>query len=968
MESHFNNINITKQNIYIKVNNDFSLKGYTELYCENIENDFSRVFFLNSRQLEIEKILIDNKEIEYIYINSHNSYNFEGEKLIRDADHFSTVSKIVQNSPELIINLEKKLNFIIKIYFFVPNISTALNIHNNILFIDNKICGSSSWFPCIDSYSYLIDFTLEITFLSDLLCIGPSKSESISTEEEGFRTLRFHLPYLNQSKSVGFVVGKLISFSLDQQFEITVYSSNDNENLRHSLNLIPKLFEEISEQIDEELIFENPLSLIYIPTIFEIISFPGIILLPTNIISFSGNINSSLIIIPKLIEAIYSQFVLFLLPVNSPNFEWIQEGLIKYLTDLKLSSKYGETTRHDRQWNDINYLMIEDIHENIVLNAIDPANNSSYKDEYLKIKAKLLMNMISSNINNNQNIESMFPILIQKSFNEFKKKPNFFNLKFFQYIRSYCPLISLSRFKEQWLESNGLPIFTFNLKHDSRNKVVKFVLSQSVSCKTKVNFFTGYIKAQLMDLDQVHEYNFPVENSMLSYQMKYFAAKVKGKNRTFEFENITEPFKTEISNSVLWITLDPSRSWIMKSRPKLPEFMILHQLDLLRDAFSLHQALSSLDDWFKSQSVLNKLKNILENEKIFYGIRCHAARCHGYFASETHEFDSNYKNNLLEWYKNLFCERNNNLYNFKNHNFENFPQHLVQLEVIKSLSIIRNSEGFTPEDLIIFFEKLIKESNNIGNIYNDDNFNSEVDLSLGRLNPKDINKLEFFCNEVISRLNVHSGIPSFRNLIKCSGFISSTSLIIRRIKNIQKTSIKDLIHNYNSLIDSMRKHLNDNTYQYESKSISFKCLLFLSYYKFGIKFYELISDLYNINNKITLSLCIKEIYKFLHNSSREGDKNKFESYLLCLPPSLNNNELINNLLKSKKSLQIAETLWDILTQKSKYNNLLRSETLRAYSSLFGNNIPKFYLEKKKNLPFELSITNNNKSILKIEVK
>ena len=193
-------------------------------------------------------------------------------------------------------------------------------------------------------------------------------------------------------------------------------------------------------------------NIVYIPELQELHSFPGLIFYPSSYIVPDGNAAAWVQIVPHLYEMLIGQYIYYLLPVNAPQDEWIQEGMIRFYADYCCGSKdrYQISFTQERMWNDMNYLLKEDIHPSVVLSAIDPATGFGFRDNYLRIKSKLLINMIASSMT-----EPLY-LLIHPIFKAAQEQQIGVTDRFYSIVSKFCSLINLKSFKQQYNQFKAL--------------------------------------------------------------------------------------------------------------------------------------------------------------------------------------------------------------------------------------------------------------------------------------------------------------------------------------------------------------------------------------------------------------------------------------------------------------------------------------------------------------------------------
>jgi hypothetical protein len=363
--------------------------------------------------------------------------------------------------------------------------------------------------------------------------------------------------------------------------------------------------------------------------------------------------------------------------------------------------------------------------------------------------------------------------------------------------------------------------------------------------------------------------------------------------------------------------------------------MIIYQLELLRNVFSQHEAVSALEDFADTEDTIEMLSNMLKKDEIYYGVRCHVARFLGKFASEKTDFK--HMQVLLEWYRSEFFTPDQ--MRVKPHDFHDVSRHFVQLEVIKALSIIRDGQNYTPKAVVdILLCMLTQANNSSSNMYNDDHYNAEVELALGRIRPENEERYRECANAITGKLKLHATIPSFCNIISNAGYLALTAIALRT----------DITPD----IPEMRTVVLDRTSYFEARASVFRDLLFLALLRNrDVTFSDLVADIRWLamhDQKEMAGCCLREMHRFVLNSVRVGDEDKFQSYLLALPEDLSREDLIKLMTGGPHKLEVVETLWEILTIHGQHHRILRSEAFRAYVTLYGEKLPHPYAEKTMN--------------------
>jgi transcription initiation factor TFIID subunit 2 len=611
-------LRVTKQRVHLSVEIEpLLITGYTDIDFAATTSTLPTNVFLNARQLTIDLVTCGGSEVPFQSVDSHAALKFSKGRLVRDASHYATVAQIVNESPDLIIPHAGLYPASFHIEFRLNEGCTSIVSEHGYIFTDNRVDGPSGWFPCLDTLAQRTMFTLTIEHSASLVCLGSGNPTVISADAQtGMNVTMFKIPYPIQAHALGFALGPFIGAPVEGARNCMMYHTGgtDGESFRNTLQPVPSLLQKIGEKFS---FLEDPLDMnlnfVSLTFLTECIVWPNLIFVPNSMMSPVGNLNVIYTVVPKLIEALVGQFVYFLFPVGDPRDRWIQDGICALFADIIAAQFFSTSFRLERRWNDLNWLMTEDIHPAVVLRAIDPVTGQQFTDKFLRVKVKLLMNMIVTSLRNqDMQLVSLMEPAIKRSQ---ELNSGFVTEHFLNDLKRFCPNIKFTAFRQQWLCSNGFPIFTYNFTNDTRHNNLRLVLAQTPSCKTRVPFFTGQMLVHLQDLDQPYEFPFAVENQIQMQHMSYFAHRKKTKTKEFTFQN-EQQTKITVHHAVMWLLIDAPMAWICRVRPRLPEFMITYQLELLRNVFAQHEAVSALQDFAATDLTLKMLSDMLKNEEV----------------------------------------------------------------------------------------------------------------------------------------------------------------------------------------------------------------------------------------------------------------------------------------------------------------------------------------------------------------
>ncbi|KAL5815631.1 hypothetical protein ACOSQ4_026272 [Xanthoceras sorbifolium] len=834
-------IDIDKRQIY----------GYTEL--EIVVPDIG-IVGLHAENLGIESVLVDGELTEFEYYPHHHIV--ESEKRWRsvlssssaaDAAAAAYVSALERELvPNLLINCckpskglaeqidqmnienrpessgEAKQNVkLVRIDYWVEKAETGIHFDSNVLHTDNQIRRARCWFPCMDESSQRCCYDMEFTVAHNLIAVsnGSLLYQVLSKDDPPLKTYVYRLDVPVSARWISLAVAP---------FEILP----DHHHGLISHLCLPANLSNLRNTVES---FHNAFSHYetYLEAKFPFGSYKQVFLAPEMAVSSTtfgasmGIFSSQVLYDEKVIDqaidtsiklafALARQWFGVYITPETPNDEWLLDGLAGFLTDTFIKKFLGNNEARYRRYK-ANCAVCKADDSGATALSASPSCKDLYGTHCIGIYGKIrscksvaILQMLEKQMGSNffrkilQNIVSRAqgansPVrsLSTKEFRHFANKVGNLERPF------------LKEFFPRWVGSCGCPMLRMGFSYNKRKNIVELAVLRECTATLESNavLFNSNPDSETRDGDigwpgmmsiRVHELDGMYDHPILpmagdAWQLLEIQCHSKlAARRSLKPKKGSKPdgsddngdvvaaldMRSSMESPLSWIRADPEMEYLAEIHFNQPVQMWVNQLEKDGDVVAQAQAIAALVSLPQlSFSVVNTLNNFLSDSKAFWRVRIEAAFALANTASE--ETDWAGLLHLVKFYKSRRFDANIGLP--KPNDFRDFPEYFVLEAIPHAIAMVRAADKKSPREAVEFVLQLLKYNDNNGNPYSDVFWLAALVQSVGELEfgQQSILFLSSLLKRIDRLLQFDRLMPSYNGILTISCIRTLTQIALK---------------------------------------------------------------------------------------------------------------------------------------------------------------------------------------------
>ncbi|TKR94151.1 hypothetical protein L596_008477 [Steinernema carpocapsae] len=687
------------------------------------------------------------------------------------------------------------------------------------------LSGTSSWLPCIDELYQLSMWRFEFELPSDLTGVAPGELlETDSTNDENGKRMFYELRYPTAPNNIGFAIGHFVKYQNPDATDVESYG------LPRLMSLVKHTVARSDRNIEY---FEELLSCRFPYLQYRQIFVDGI---PDNLTSYSGmSIFSVNIIYSKkildvvqstrylLAYAVAEQFFGCFVSVNDWSDMWLAKGLAAFITGLYIERHFGTceylfqvrkllntVCEYESRWGKIvvrpTYRGVKpptptndetpapqfQERQNAYVH-FDPNSASSSSTHYADMlykKAHLVIRMLQRRLGSepfNQVLQKIVSVAIQ-SCQHVDHISDWVHVlmdteSFFRNVSNVTGN-ELPTFLQQWVYDGGHVYFEIAYSFNRKRNLVELELRQETGQNTGRMSYVGPLSIIIQELDGSFPHLIQIDSDVSKHDLQCHSKGRKQKKKKIPLSNGDE-IEIDLTSSedtpVLWIRVDPDLTLVRKINLRQPhahwEFMLRYE----RDVLAQFNSIDTLQG-FPSHNTRQVLQEAIENDHLFYRVRCRAAFCLAQVENRLAETWCG-SPNLLNLFTKLYgCKANPMIP--KSHNFSitswSLQSYFLMHALPGAMALLRGAGNCIVPSVHRFILNLIKLNDNSFNRYSDDFYRATLIAALGTnvvyadasadsWNPSGLNpEMKETLQELTYALNMDVLKPSFRRVVAIS--------------------------------------------------------------------------------------------------------------------------------------------------------------------------------------------------------
>ncbi|XP_058065181.1 transcription initiation factor TFIID subunit 2 [Anopheles bellator] len=658
------------------------------------------------------------------------------------------------------------------VHFVIPEGEGTMEERGAHMFTYGHENSSRMWFPCIDSYSEPCTWKLEFTVDKNMTAVSCGELvETVMTPDLRRKTFHYTLSVPVCAPNIALAVGAFEIHVDAHMHEVTHFC------LPHLLPLMRntvRYLHEAFEFYEEALSTRYPFSCYKQVFVDEIDSecnaYATMTILSTHLLHSIAIIDQTFHSRKLMSKAIAEQFFGCFITMENWSDAWLARGMAEYLCGLHSKKCFGnnayrawirdelaEVVRYEERYGGI----ILDCSQPPAPPAVSSINNSpaaplkAYNDNpfyfpiknlhtmspkyilMMRKKAHLVIRMLEHRIG--------LELLLQVFNKQLALALNAAGTKIGAGLWGHL-LIStnvftkaiftvtgkeMAVFIDQWVRTGGHAKFTMTSVFNSKRNTIELEIRQDCVNQRGVRKYVGPLLIQLQELDGTFKHTLQIENIIVKSDITCHSKSRRNKKKKIPLctgEEVDMDLTIMAESPVLWIRLDPEMTLLRSVNIEQPDFQWQFQLRHERDVTAQLDAIQALEKYATPQARL-ALTDTIENERIFYEVRCQAALC---LTKVANAMVTSWQGPpaMLTIFKKFFGSFSAP-HIIRQNNFTNFQHYFLQKTIPVAMAGLRTAHGICPPEVIRFLLDLFKYNDNSKNHYSDNYYRAALVEALG---------------------------------------------------------------------------------------------------------------------------------------------------------------------------------------------------------------------------------------------
>ncbi|KAK0424593.1 hypothetical protein QR680_008740 [Steinernema hermaphroditum] len=627
------------------------------------------------------------------------------------------------------------------------------------------LSGTSSWLPCIDALNQLSVWRFEFVLPVDLTAIAPGEVSESVADDTG-KKVCYELRVPTAPPNIGFVIGQFTMYQNPDVTEIESYA------LPRLLSLVKYTVAKSDRNIE---FFEELLSCRFPYYGYKQVFVDGV---PDDVTSFCGlslfsvNILYSRKILDVVQQTRYllaygvaEQFFGCFVSVSEWADMWLVKGLAAFITGLYIERHFGMSEYlfqirklmnvvcdYESRWGKIivrptyrgnkpptptiEGKSLADPKEETAAPYIhfDPNSadsSSSYYASVLFKKAHLVVRMLQRRLGVepfNQVLQKIVSVAVQ-SCQHMNNIPDWDHMlmdteSFFRNVSNVTGH-EIPTFLEQWVYDGGHVYFEISYNFNRKRNIVELEFRQEPDKSVGRMSYVGPLTVIIQELDGFFTHQIQIDAELSKHDLQCHSKGRRQKRKRIPLSNGDE-IDVELNSAdnespVLWVRIDPEIALVRKINLRQPVGQWEYMLRYERDVLAQFQAIDTLQN-FPSHQTRTILQEAIENEFLFYRVRCRAAFC---LSQVDNRLADTWCGNpvLLTLFTKLYgCKADAMIP--RSHNFSitssNLQSYFVMHALPLAMSRLRGVGNVIVREIHKFLINLLKLNDNSFNRYSDD--------------------------------------------------------------------------------------------------------------------------------------------------------------------------------------------------------------------------------------------------------
>ncbi|XP_004508576.1 transcription initiation factor TFIID subunit 2 isoform X2 [Cicer arietinum] len=880
--------------------------GYTELEIAVPEIG---IVGLHAENLGIESVFVDGEPTEFEYY-PHQYHQLDDEKrwssvtspssaadaavsvylsslekelvpnlLINCCKPFKTETEQSQEQPVaengVHSTAEPKQNVrTVRIDYCIEKAETGIHFRDNVLHTDNQIRRARCWFPCIDDNSQQCCYDLEFTVAHNLVAVstGSLLYQVLSKDNPPRKTYVYKLDVPVAARWISLAVAPFEVLP-DHQFGLISHMClpANLAKMQHTVEFFHNAFSCYKDYLSVEFPFDSYKQVFVEPemAVSSLSLGASMSIFSSQVLYDEKVIDQTIDTRVKLAYALARQWFGVYITPESPNDEWLLEGLAGSLADFFIKKHLGNNEARYQRYK-ANCAVCKVDNSGATVLSCSASCKDLYGTQCIGLYGKIrswksvaVVQMLEKQMGP-ESFRRILQTIVTRAQDKTRSVKTLSTKEFRHFANKVGNLERpfLKDFFPRWVGSCGCPVLRMGFSYNKRKNMIELAvlrgctaLQTSSTAVLDVNPDTenrdgdsgwpGMMSIRVYELDGMYDHPIlPMAgeawqlleiqcHSRLAarrFQKPKKSLKLDGSDDNGDVPSMDMRSSTE--SPLLWIRADPDMEYLAENHFNQPVQMWINQLEKDKDVIAQAQAIAALESSPQlSFSVVNALNSFLTDSKAFWRVRIEAAFALANSSSEETDFSGLL--HLVKFYKSRRFDPDIGLP--KPNDFHDFAEYFVLEAIPHAVATIRAADKKSPREAIEFVLQLLKYNDNTGNPYSDVFWLSALVQSIGEFEfgQQSILLLSSLLKRIDRLLQFDSLMPSYNGILTVSCIRTLTQIALKLSGFIPLDRVYELVKPFRDLkaiwqvrIEASRALLD---LEFHCKGIDAALLLFTKY-------------------------------------------------------------------------------------------------------------------------------------------
>ncbi|XP_055376719.1 transcription initiation factor TFIID subunit 2 [Condylostylus longicornis] len=626
------------------------------------------------------------------------------------------------------------------------------------------------WFPCVDSNAEPCTWKLEFTVDKHLTAISCGELvEVVMTPDLRKKTFHYAVSVPVSASNIALAVGPFEIYVDPHMHEVTHFCLPQlMPLLKNSVRYLHEAFEYFEETLSTRYPFSCYKQVFVDEKDDDITAYSTLSIVSTHLLHSIAIIDQTYVTRKAMSLAVAEQFFGCFIAAQNWSDTWLAKGIAAYICGLYSRKCFGnneyrqwiqaelaEVVKYEEQYggiildcsqapaplpvagsnNQANVIKQQEIQHYFPIKSLHTMSPKYI--EAMRRKAHLVIRMLEHRIGQELLLQ-VFNKQLALATNAASTKiggglwhhlllntNNFINAIFTVTGKD------MAVFMDQWVRTGGHAKFSLTSVFNRKRNTIELEIRQDSINQKGVRKYNGPLLVQLQELDGTFKHTLQIENTVVKADITCHSKSRRNKKKKIPLctgEEVDMDLSPMDESPVLWIRLDPEMILLRDLNIEQPDFQWQFQLRHERDVTAQLEAINALEKYPTPQTRL-ALTDSIENEQVFYKVRCEATFC---LTKVANAMVTSWQGPpaMLNIFRKFFGSFSAP-HIIKQNNFTNFQHYFLQKTIPVAMAGLRTSHGICPQEVIRFLLDLFKYNDNTRNHYSDNYYRASLVDALG---------------------------------------------------------------------------------------------------------------------------------------------------------------------------------------------------------------------------------------------